>query len=158
MFFEDDYKFYRATWDCLDVTTYKLLPYTTLLTPDHSLYVDLPDAYNIEMIYKSRFAGAFWTNCGFERIPTASWGNAGSFRYCFRGLPQSSVIAVCGMGIDWCIGARELWYMGMREMEQQLSPTHIIVYGEERDVPGVTTDITFIPPYIKSKLQNNKIR
>lgn len=153
MFFEDDYKFHYATWYNLDVTTYKLLPYTTLVAPDHSLYVDMSDAVNIEMIYKSRFAGAFWQLCGFEMIPTASWGKADSFRYCFRGLPQNSVIAVCGMGTDWCDAAKELWNMGIRELVSQLSPRQIIVFGEERDVPGVSTPLKFVAPYVKRKLK-----
>lgn len=154
VFFEDDYKFASATWERLDQTTYKLREYSTLFTPDHSLYVDMPDAYNFTQIYKSRFAGAFWQNCGYNVIATASWGNADSFRYCFEGLPENSVIAICGIGIDWCRPATKLWEMGVRELISQISPSLLIVYGDEREVPGVTIPMVFIPPYVKTKFQN----
>lgn len=156
IFFEDDYKFAYATWNKLDQTTYKLREYHTLFTPDHSLFVDMPDAFNFTQIYKTRFAGAFWQNCGYNVIATASWGNVDSFNYCFEGLPQKSVIAICGIGIDWCRPATKLWEMGVRELVTQLSPSQIIVYGEERTVSGVTTHMVFIPPYIKTKFKNRK--
>lgn len=151
-FFEDDYKFVYSTWNNLDRTTYKLRVYNTLLTPDHSLYVDMPDAFNIYQVYCSRFAGAYWQNCGFNVIPTASWGSVDTFKYCFLGLPHNSVIAVCGIGVDWCAAAQELWCMAIRELILQLSPTLIIVYGKERIISGVSTPILFIPPFYKSKL------
>lgn len=155
-FFEDDYKFAHATWKRLDQTTYKLRKYTTLLTPDHSLYVDMPDAFNIAQIYKSRFAGAFWQQCGFHVIATASWGNADSFKYCFEGLPSNSIIAVCGIGVDWCAAAKELWCMGIRELINQVSPSLIIVNGNKRYIPGVNTPMIFIPPYTQTKFNHGK--
>lgn len=153
-FYEDDYKFATATWNNLDVTTYKLLPYNTLLTPDHSLYVDMPYAFNIQQLYRSRFAGAVWQQCGFNVIATASWGSVDTFRYCFNGLPCNSVIAVCGIGVDWCRAATTLWNMAIRELVCQLSPSLIVVYGHERTVPGVSTPMFFIPPYVTSKLKS----
>lgn len=152
-FFEDDYKFTHAVWEGLDRTTYRLRDYTTLLTPDYSLYVDVPKQYNLDKIYKCRFAGAYWVNCGYGVLPTASWGSVDSFKYCFNGLPKHSVIAVCGIGIDWCKPATELWEMGIRELINQIEPTTIIVYGRERTVPGVSTPMLFIPPYVKSKFK-----
>jgi hypothetical protein len=157
-FFEDDYKFATATWKRLDRTTYTLARYPVLCTPDHSLYVDMPKSLNLWSIYKSRFAGAFWQNCGFDVIPTASWSNADSFSWCFEGLPQHSVIAVCGMGVDGCSAASELWLMGMHSLEYTLHPTELLVYGEERNVPGISPPITFISPYIKSKFRTNESR
>lgn len=151
-FFEDDYKFAYATWNRLSRTTLLLKEYTTLLTPDHSLYVDMPDAYNIFQIYKSRFAGAYWQKCGYNVIATASWGNADSFSYCFEGLPKNTIIAVCGIGINRCKAATKLWEMGIRQLVHRLSPTMILVYGYKKVVPGVTTRMIFIPPYVKSKL------
>lgn len=155
-FFEDDYKFGYATWERLENTTYKLSKMDCLLSPDYSLYVDVPDIMNKWNIYKSRFAGAFWQANGFNVIPTASWGNTDSFCYSFEGLPKHSVIAVCGLGVKWCSAATILWEYGMRELEERLEPTNIIVCGEERFVPGIHTPLTFITESNYNKSVNKK--
>lgn len=156
-FFEDDYKFDNPIWKKLDQTTYNLRNRPYLFTPDHSLYVGPLSALNISSIYKSRFEGAFWTLCGYKVIPTASWGDVDSFQYCFDGLPLNSVIAVCGVGVRRNNGALELWRIGLCELERRLHPLLIIIYGEEQDIPGLTTMVRFIPPYSKLKFQKNKI-
>ena len=47
----------------------------------------------------------------------------------------------------------ELWYAGLSELERRLQPILIIIYGEERVIPGLTTPVRFIKPYSKSKFQ-----
>lgn len=153
-FFEDDYKFDNPIWKRLDQTTFSLRNKPFLFTPDHSLYVGPLSALNITSIYKTRFEGAFWTLCGYNVIPTASWGDVDSFEYCFDGLPLHSVIAVCGTGISNRPGSLELWYIGLSELESRLHPLLIIIYGEERDIPGLNTPVRFIPPYSKAKFKN----
>lgn len=152
-FFEDDYKFNNQIWNRLDQTTYNLRNKPYLFTPDHSLYVGPLSALNISSIYKSRFEGAFWNLCGYKVVPTASWGDVDSFEYCFDGLPLYSVIAVCGTGICNRNGALELWLTGLSELEKRLHPLTIIIYGDEREIPGITTPVKFIKPYSKSKFK-----
>ncbi len=152
-FFEDDYKFNNPIWNRLDQTTYSLRNRPYLFAPDHSLYVGPLSALNISSIYKSRFAGAYWTLCGYSVIPTASWGDVESFAYSFDGLPLKSVIAVCGTGICHNNGALELWYAGLCELEIRLQPILIIIYGEYREIPNLKTPVIFIPPYSKTKFQ-----
>lgn len=68
--------------------------------------------------------------------------------------PHDSVIAVCGMGICSNPGALELWYVGLNELETRLRPIKIIIYGDEREIPGLSTPIDFITPYSKAKFLN----
>lgn len=152
-FFVDDYKFSKACDENLDQTTFKLLNFDCLFTPDYSLYVDMPIQMNMHNIYRSRFAGAFWRKHGFDVIPTASWSDADSFSYCFEGLPSHSVIAVCGTGVKWCSASYQLWQYGMRALEETLSPTTIIVYGSGMEVPGLQTPIVFIQDVISKKFR-----
>ena len=108
-FFLDDYRFRDAIWCNLDYTTYSIRNYDYYFTPDLSLWVDLPtDFCNKENIYRTRFVGAYWQLCGYNVIPTASWGNADSFKYCYEGLPENSIIAVGGMGHHHCRAAESL--------------------------------------------------
>ena len=105
-FFLNDSEFRDAVWCNLERITYSISKFDYLYTPDFSLWRDLPtDFYNRENVYRTRFVGAYWQNCGFNVIPTASWGDLASFSYCFEGLPIHSVIAVSGMGNNKSVDA-----------------------------------------------------
>ena len=143
-FFMYDDLFRCAVWDKLEQTTYSIRKFETFFAPDFSLFVDRPTPVNKINIYRSRFVAAYWQYCGYNVIPTASWSDADSFEYCFEGLPIHSVIAVCGVGVNWCPAAYELWLYGIRQIEERLSPTLIFVYGGERDIPNIHTPIKYI--------------
>lgn len=152
-FFLDDYKFEEATGKKLEQTTYRLARFDYLFTPDYSLYVDAPIHFNKDNIFKSRFAGAYWQNCGFHVIPTVSWGNVNSFVYAFEGLPQQSVLATCGVGYQHCHASKTLWEYAIQRIEAELSPIELIIYGKPTDIPGIHTPIKFIPDYISTHLR-----
>jgi hypothetical protein len=124
------------------------------MCPDHSIFVDVPDVVNMYNVYKSRFAGAYWQHCGYNVIPTLTYGKADSFRYCFDGLPERSIIAVGCLGIDWCSPSQELWTMAMHELVYRLHPTKILVYGEEHPLSGIDVPVIFIKPFVKSKFNH----
>ena len=147
-FFTHDYKFATACDKKLEATTYKLAKFDCVFAPDYSLFVDVPSHINKHSVYLSRFAGAHWQNCGFNVIPTASWGSADSFEYCFEGLPTNSVIGVCGVGVHWSKAACILWQYAMRTLEERLTPSLVIVYGIETNIPGFKTPIIYIEDQI----------
>lgn len=157
-FFEDDYKFLNAIDKRVEQTVFALRNAEVIIAPDCSLYVD-EDRYhflNLQSVYRSRFFGAYAQKCGFNVIPTATWGGLDSFEYCLEGLPTNSVIAVCGIGINWDKRATLLWEYALRELERRLSPTKILICGNERPVPGLSTPVQFIPPYLSTKLKARK--
>lgn len=153
-FFLDDYRFRDKVWCSLEKTTISISKFEYVYTPDLSLWRDLPtDFYNRENIYRTRFIGAYWQKCGYNVIPTASWGNLSSFSYCFEGLPMHSVIAVSGMGNRKSECAFNLWCYGLRRLEESKAPILIIVYGEEVEVQGLHTPLKFVPCFIQEKLR-----
>lgn len=153
-FFIDDYKFMHATFEKLEETTMKLCKFDCLLAPDYSLYVDAPMFVNKINIYKSRFAAAYWQNCGINVIPVASWGSADTFSFCFESLPKNSVVAVCGVGVRWSKASQLLWQYGLKAMEEALSPQLILVYGEAMDISGIHAPIIFLPDTISKFYRN----
>lgn len=153
-FFLDDYRFRNAVWYNLEHTTYFLSKFDYVYTPDLSLWKDLPtDFYNKENVYRTRFIGAYWQQCGYNVIPTASWGDLASFSYCFEGLPTHSVIAVSGMGNRRSEDAFNRWCYGLRRLEEAVLPSLIMIYGEEVDVQGLHTPLKFIPCFIQERLR-----
>lgn len=65
-------------------------------------------------------------------IPTASWGNADSLKFCFEGLPNKSAIAVCGIGHSFCRSAKTLWNYAVDKLIEEKQPSTLIVYGGAR--------------------------
>lgn len=153
-FFLDDYRFRDAVWCNLEQTTYSIAKFDYVYTPDLSMWCDLPtDFYNKVNVYRTRFVGAYWQNCGYNVIPTASWGDLSSFCYCFEGLPMHSVIAVSGMGNRRSEDAFNRWCYGLRRLEEAKEPTLIIIYGEEVEIQGLHTPLKFVPCFIHEKLR-----
>lgn len=151
-FFLYDYRF-KGLWSKLAERTYEMCDYQLLLTPDYSLAVDVPDFCNKQHLYFTRFVGAYWQQCGYNVLPTASWGNMDSFKYCFEGLPEHSKLAVSGMGHHRSQAHTALWQEALRELERQKSPTLIVVYGEEETVPGLHTPLKFIQSFISKRFR-----
>lgn len=153
-FFLNDFEFRDAVWGNLENTTQTISKFDYVYTPDLTLWRDLPtDFYNRENVFRTRFVGAYWQKCGFNVIPTASWGDMASFAYCFEGLPMRSVIAVSGMGNRRSADAFNRWCYGLRRLEEAKVPILIIVYGEEVDVQGLHTDLKFVPCFIQERLR-----
>lgn len=147
-FFLDDYQFERI-WNSPQQYIEKLKAYDSVLTPDFSLYLDMPNAMKIWNTYRSRLIGQMCQREGIEVIPTVSWGDADTFDYCFDGLPKHSVVAISTIGVKRDVEQFEIWKNGVDKMIEMLEPSAIIVYGGalEHDygtaeVVNVTNDVT----------------
>ena len=153
-FFTADHRFRNKAWFDLERFTYSIRKFDYYATPDFSMWRNAPtEYYNKEAVFKTRFVGAYWQQCGYDVIPTASWGGMNSFSYCFEGLPMHSVIAISGMGNSKNAFASDLWFYGIQRLEDEKAPLLILVYGEESDVPGIHTPIKFIPDFISNRLR-----
>lgn len=153
-FFQDDYTFLKAITDNLETTTSALAKCDVVFAPDCSLYVDMPPFINKQNVYRSRFAAAHWQICGLNVIQTASWGDANSLKYCFEGLAEHSVTAVCGIGHDHCPQARHLWQYGLKELVAKKSPTKLIVYGGKQDsIPELGIPVVYIEDFITKRFR-----
>lgn len=127
-FYIDDYQFERI-WNRPDRYVDKLSKYECVLTPDFSLYLDMPIAMQIWNIYRSRLIGQYYQNLGLDVIPALSWSDKRSFEFCFDGLPKNSVVSISSVGVKRSAEARELWFNGVNEAIKRLRPKHIILYG-----------------------------
>lgn len=148
-FFLDDYRFRDAVWYNLERITYEISTFDYVFTPDFSLWKNLKtEFYNQKNLYRTRFVGAYWQLCGFNVIPTASWGGLESFAYCFEGLPENSIIAVSAMGARQNKAAYDLWCYGIRRLVLEKKPILILIYGEPFEVPETGTPYKFLPTFV----------
>lgn len=132
-FYVDDYQFDRL-WKTPWLYLQRLRRFRCVISPDFSLYVDMPLPMKMWNVYRNRLLAAWWQGEGLEVIPNVSWSDPDSYSYCFDGLPSHSVIAIGSMGANAHGLTRYLWLQGYRMAVELLAPTLILRYGER--VPG----------------------
>lgn len=131
-FFIDDYQFERV-WDRPAENLDVLAKYNCMLTPDFSLYLNMPIAMKIWNVYRSRLIGQMAQNRGMLVIPTAQWAESDTFEFCFDGLPKRGTIAVSTIGVKNNKDALTIWQDGAIEMIKRLNPKRILLYGGRID-------------------------
>ena len=129
-FYVDDYQFERV-WNAPEKYIDILKEYDCILSPDFSLYMDMPMPMKIWNIYRSRQIGAFYQSKGIKVIPTMSWAEKETFEFCFQGIPEGSVVSVSTIGVKENKNALQIWNDGMKEMIKRIHPSTILVYGGE---------------------------
>ena len=131
-FYVDDYQFERV-WNAPEKYIDILMEYDCILSPDFSLYMDMPMPMKIWNIYRSRQIGAYYQSKGLKVIPTISWAEKETFEFCFQGIPQGSVVSVSTVGVKEKKDALKIWDDGMKEMIKIIQPSTILVYGGKLD-------------------------
>lgn len=129
-FFIDDYQFERL-WQRPDAYLDVLKPYKCVLTPDFSLYMDMPDAMQQWNRYRSAALGNYWQRNGITVVPTLSWAQPSSYGFCFKGLPRHSTVATSTVGVARDEAAQAVWRDGMREAMKRLEPRRVLLYGKD---------------------------
>lgn len=113
-FFIDDYQFERV-WARPAAYLECLRGFDCVLTPDFSLYLDMPDAMQRWNRYRSQALGHWWQEQGLRVVPTLSWAQRRSFRFAFDGVPRRSTVAVSTVGVKGDENALAVWREGMAE-------------------------------------------
>lgn len=126
--FVDDYKIERM-WRRPDEYFDELACYQCVLSPDYSLYLDMPLAMKVWNVYKSRLIGQYYQSMGLLVIPTIQWAEKETFEFCFDGLRQGGTIAVSTIGVKKDGRATQIWYDGMDEAMKRLKPDTVLIYG-----------------------------
>lgn len=150
-FFLDDYQFERV-WNSPEDYCTMLADYDCVLTPDFSLYMNMPIAMMIWNTYRSRLIGQMMQDYGCTVIPTVSWAGADSYDFAFDGLPTGGTIAISTIGVKRSKDAFDIWVQGMDECMKVVNPHNVIVYGGDI---GYTfdCDVTYISNAVTDKMK-----
>lgn len=127
-FYVDDYQFERV-WNEPD----KYIPYLEkaqcVLMPDFSLYMDMPLPMKLWNVYRSRAMAHYWQRHGLHVVPSLTWADEKSFKYCFEGIPKGSAVAVSTVGVKTSAEAIKVWNDGMDAAIKKIQPSMILLYG-----------------------------
>lgn len=150
-FFLDDYQFERV-WNSPEDYCTMLADYDCVLTPDFSLYTNMPIAMMIWNTYRSRLIGQMMQDYGCTVIPTVSWAGADSYDFAFAGLPTGGTIAVSTIGVKRTKDAFDIWVQGMDECMKIVKPYNVIVYGGDIGYK-FDCDVTYISNAVTDKMK-----
>lgn len=128
VFYEDDYLFERI-WN----NPKKYLPilkrFEGVISPDFSVYYDMPFAMQIWNIYRSRAIGYWLQKNGVKVIPNIRFGIELTYDIACSGISRHSVIAVGSLGCIKRLNYREAFENGFKYIVHKLEPETIIIYG-----------------------------
>lgn len=138
-FYEHDKRFS----DILTCTK-KLLPllkeFSAVISPDCSVYRDMPLCLQIANTYMNRAVGRYLQSQGLYVIPNIRWSDERSYttvelpeKFAFLGVPKNSIVSI---GTYGCIKSRENKHYfkdGLSAMLNELCPQVVLVYGAMPD-------------------------
>lgn len=154
-FYLDDYQFERI-WQRPEYYIDKLEKFDCVLTPDFSLYLDMPIAMMIWNVYRSRLIGQMMQARGLKVIPTVTWADERSFDFCFDGLARYSTLSISTIGVKRDDFALDIWKAGVIEMLKRLEPNRLIVYGGKIDFDYGDTEVIYVENTITERLKESK--
>lgn len=139
-FFKDDYQFERL-WNNPEKYLELIQGFDAVLTPDFSLYMDMPLPMQQWNEYRRRALGTYWQRNGVTVIPTLSWTDERSYGFCFDGLPKRATLATSTVGVKSSEEATEIWKAGMAEALKRLKPKRLLLYGGRIDFDFRKTEV-----------------
>ena len=134
-FYMDDYKFDgpKGIWNNSIAALDILRHFSGAITPDFSTYQDFPEPVKIYNTYRMRAFGYWLGKNGISVINNVRWGTEETWKYCWDGISQNSIIAIGTVGgsprrtVD-----RQRFITGFQEAIVVLSPKTILVYGSAK--------------------------
>jgi hypothetical protein len=130
-----DYKFDgpKGIWNNSIAALDILRHFSGVITPDFSTYQDFPEPVKIYNTYRMRAFGYWLGKNGISVINNVRWGTEETWKYCWDGISQNSIIAIGTVGgnprrtVD-----RQRFITGFQEAIVVLSPKTILVYGSAK--------------------------
>lgn len=132
VFYEYDIKFERL-WNNPKRYLNKLKKFKGIISPDFSLYRNMPLCMQMWNTYRGRALTVWLQNNDIEIIPNVRFGDERTFSFCFDGIEKNKTVAV---GTHGCIKRKEdknSFKKGLARLVEKLSPETIIVYGRAPD-------------------------
>lgn len=111
----------------------ELSKFAAVISPDCSLYRDMPLCLQITNTYMNRAVGFYLQKHGVYVIPNVRWGDERSFEFCFQGLPTNDIVCISTHGCIKSAVNRYYFRLGLGEMLNVLKPRVVLVHGSMPD-------------------------
>ena len=124
-----------------------------IISPDNSLYRDMPLACQICNIYHNRLVGNYFQRHGIPVIGNCRWGDDRTYSRCifgepmsFIGLPMNNILSIGTYGCIQSKNDKAQFKKGLSAMIEHLNPKIVIVYGAIPDdiFSGLQSETKFV--------------
>lgn len=139
VFYEHDDKFAEIIRDP-DKYLDDLARFAGIISPDNSLYRDMPLVCQIGNIYRNRLIGSYLQRKGITVIGNCRWGDERTYStdlfnepVAFAGLPKYSIVAVGTYGCIQGKTNKSHFKRGLAAMLDYLKPKVVLIYGPMPD-------------------------
>ena len=122
-----------------------------VMSPDFSLYGDLPQAYQIWNCFRNRALASWMQRNNVNVIPSVSWAGKESFDWCFDSLPVGGTVSVSGNGCYYNPYCRQRFIDGFQEMRQRLHPDVIVAVGYIPKELRKLSEVLILPGYSQQR-------
>lgn len=153
-FYLDDYQFERL-WNNPEEYIDILKQYECILSPDFSLYMDMPMPMKIWNIYRSRLIGQYYQSQEIKVIPTLSWAEEETFEFCFEGIPKGSIVSISTIGVKKNKEALKIWKTGVDELIKRIEPSTILIYGGKLDYDYGNIEVIYYENEVTERMIKN---
>ncbi|MBO4497763.1 MAG: DUF4417 domain-containing protein [Lachnospiraceae bacterium] len=134
-----EYEMDREFADLLRYTD-KYIPeirkYQAFVSPDASLYWDMPFAAQVVNKYRSNAIGYYFQKKGIYVIPNVRWGDERTYttkvfpeKLAFLGVEKHSIVSIGSYGIVKKKEEKKHFKAGLEAMLETLEPETVLVYG-----------------------------
>lgn len=134
-FYEHDVRFR----DCIvnpEKYVEELRQFPGIVSPDCSLYIDMPLCLQVNNAYLNRGIGRFFQSQGLYVIPNVCWGDERTYttvemneKVAFLGAPKHSIVSVGTYGCVKNGEDKRYFREGLIAMLDELEPEVVLVYG-----------------------------
>ena len=131
-FYEDDVNFERI-WNNPKKYLPVLKKYKGVISPDFSIYRDMPLVMQEWNTYRNRAIGAWLQENGVNVIPNIRWADKRSLSFCCLGVKKNGIISIGTHGTIKNNIDKKIFIEGLEYVISNLKPKVIIVYGKAPD-------------------------
>lgn len=156
----DDYRL-NSWWKRLDYYTKKMTQCKVVITPDFSIYHDMPLYLQLYQIARSRFTGAYMQQMGIPVIPSLTWTDEKSYDYAFLSIQKG-----CDVSTSTHIGSdrgdnyyRDEFLYHLKNAIQILQPNKLWIYNIRfvQEIKALHPNVQFIISHSQKIRQYGKV-
>ncbi len=100
-----------------------------VISPDFSVYRNMPSELQRRNVYRNRAIAVWLNSIGVKVIPNIRWGDTNTYKMCFSGIEEGSVVAVSNYGCYAKSYDRQKFKEGLYCLIDYIHPSGIVLYG-----------------------------
>jgi len=145
----------------LDLIAKSLRSFEGVISPDFSVYPEMPEIERIYVSRQSRIIAYRMQKLGINIVPSISWAFIEDFDWCLDGILPNSSVAISTNGCKREEYSRRIFLEGVEEIQNRLNPLYLIICGGGFDELKKYDNIVYYPSFsqrLRLRLEEKKLK